>query len=504
MEHDNTRPSAGSYPEKSAPPQLSWNPSQQAAWEAINCGIQERQGGVVILGEAGTGKTALMYAFMASVDQHYIKTIYIANPTITFPALLKNISYALGLEIHTDFLSDMLLHLERLLTNTYKTQRHVALILDNAHSFSPTIFTNLWLLAQLKMADVNLIQLVLLGQPALAQQLAQYASPSLQRHLAVCVTLSPRLTTTPPPVLQRAGRTVWQKMLPVLAIAWQGVVQRMSNLPPTLPQLFAGVRTATRHYRGQLPVSRLRPLLAQARQYRPSWRAPDILAGWGRWRPRWEAALATGHSRGHQAMQYIVQHATGGYTHLRRCWLAACQAARPVSAHLLAYTLRQRRMRHMTKLWHTHSRPLALAGAAGLVLLAGLFWYTQRPAEITTPPANVGATAARQTPGLPAAPPPAVSTPTAPKQMASAAEAQSAVARLRTRFGGGTPTAAPAQNGEHIRRLQTRLKAAGFSPGPIDGVLGPQTRQALRQFQKANRLAATGELSQKTRQALGF
>jgi hypothetical protein len=203
-------------------------------------------------------------------------------------------------------------------------------------------------------------------------------------------------------------------------------------------------------------------------------------------------------------VQYIVQHATDGYTHLRRYWLAAYQAGRPVAAHLLAYTLRQRHMRDMAKLWRTHRLPMTLAGAAGLVLIASLVWYAQRPAEVTMPPADMGATAARQTPGRPAAPPPAVSTPAAPKPTASASEAQLAVERLRTRVSGNTPPATPAQHGEHIRQLQTRLKAAGFSPGPIDGVLGPQTRQALRQFQKANRLAATGELSQKTRQALGL
>jgi peptidoglycan hydrolase-like protein with peptidoglycan-binding domain len=58
--------------------------------------------------------------------------------------------------------------------------------------------------------------------------------------------------------------------------------------------------------------------------------------------------------------------------------------------------------------------------------------------------------------------------------------------------------------GEQIRLLQKRLYAAGFTPGPIDGIFGPRTRQAIRRFQKAHGLQATGRLNATTRQALGF
>ncbi len=33
-----------------------------------------------------------------------------------------------------------------------------------------------------------------------------------------------------------------------------------------------------------------------------------------------------------------------------------------------------------------------------------------------------------------------------------------------------------------IQQAQERLKARGFDPGPIDGVLGPQTRAALKLY----------------------
>jgi type II secretory pathway predicted ATPase ExeA len=58
--------------------------------------------------------------------------------------------------------------------------------------------------------------------------------------------------------------------------------------------------------------------------------------------------------------------------------------------------------------------------------------------------------------------------------------------------------------GALMRRLQERLSATGFDPGPIDGLYGPQTRQALSQFQKAYGLDTTGELNPATRKVLGL
>lgn len=51
-----------------------------------------------------------------------------------------------------------------------------------------------------------------------------------------------------------------------------------------------------------------------------------------------------------------------------------------------------------------------------------------------------------------------------------------------------------------VRQVQEHLKAAGFDPGPVDGSMGPQTQQALREFQEAQGLPATGRLDEETSQ----
>lgn len=53
-----------------------------------------------------------------------------------------------------------------------------------------------------------------------------------------------------------------------------------------------------------------------------------------------------------------------------------------------------------------------------------------------------------------------------------------------------------------VTEAQQALKEAGFDPGAPDGVLGPQTRQAIRDFQRDRGLRVTGDLDPATRQAL--
>jgi peptidoglycan hydrolase-like protein with peptidoglycan-binding domain len=50
--------------------------------------------------------------------------------------------------------------------------------------------------------------------------------------------------------------------------------------------------------------------------------------------------------------------------------------------------------------------------------------------------------------------------------------------------------------------VQRELAALGYYQGPIDGLSGPQTEDALRWFQAVNHLPVTGQIDGATVQAL--
>jgi peptidoglycan hydrolase-like protein with peptidoglycan-binding domain len=56
---------------------------------------------------------------------------------------------------------------------------------------------------------------------------------------------------------------------------------------------------------------------------------------------------------------------------------------------------------------------------------------------------------------------------------------------------------------DNIRKVQQALQEKGFDVGPIDGILGPKTKEAVRSFQDRYGMKASGELDNQTLFALG-
>ena len=55
-----------------------------------------------------------------------------------------------------------------------------------------------------------------------------------------------------------------------------------------------------------------------------------------------------------------------------------------------------------------------------------------------------------------------------------------------------------------VAALQIGLRAHGLNPGPVDGVRGPLTTNAVVSFQRRNEIRATGRVGRATRRALGI
>jgi hypothetical protein len=58
-------------------------------------------------------------------------------------------------------------------------------------------------------------------------------------------------------------------------------------------------------------------------------------------------------------------------------------------------------------------------------------------------------------------------------------------------------------SGSNIKEVQQALKDKGYDPGPIDGRMGAKTKEALKSFQSASNLSATGTLNSETAEKLG-
>ena len=56
---------------------------------------------------------------------------------------------------------------------------------------------------------------------------------------------------------------------------------------------------------------------------------------------------------------------------------------------------------------------------------------------------------------------------------------------------------------EKVRQVQQALQSKGHAAGPIDGIYGPLTASALREFQQAQGLTVSGRMDDQTLASLG-
>lgn len=64
------------------------------------------------------------------------------------------------------------------------------------------------------------------------------------------------------------------------------------------------------------------------------------------------------------------------------------------------------------------------------------------------------------------------------------------------------PRASALDHGD-TKKVQETLHDKGFYNGPVDGIMGHQTREAIRQYQKSEDMPVTGQLDGKTAEKLG-
>ena len=145
------------------------------------------------------------------------------------------------------------------------------------------------------------------------------------------------------------------------------------------------------------------------------------------------------------------------------------------------------------------SRVSTLKACAVLLLSAGLLFGCKPIFEKKPIPKDGGAAAPAAAAPAPAAPA------AAPAEIVTSLEEVVSIESL------GSGSAAPViDDGNDVvtvtpaimRKVQQALVNAGFNPGPVDGVSGAKTVNAIESFQKQNGIPA-GKVTKKTLRALG-
>ncbi len=158
-------------------------------------GVSGRKGLQISVGPIGTGKTTLLYCLQhilmhEASSQRPVRSAFVVNPTLSVDELFETIFDELeippvaGKPARLGTLHKLLLHY-------HKSSGAVVLIIDEAHLLTPGLMEEIRLLLNLDNYPINVLQVILCGQPELLPLLMKPELSALKQRIAVVSRLRP-------------------------------------------------------------------------------------------------------------------------------------------------------------------------------------------------------------------------------------------------------------------------------------------------------------------------
>jgi general secretion pathway protein A len=161
-------------------------PGHREALASILYGIRQRRGFVVLVGEAGTGKTTLLRAALNRLDKN-TKSAFLFNSDLPFLEVMALILDELGILPTVGKLTRILAfrRLNDFAISQFAAGGNVVIMVDEAQNYDPKTLEGLRLLSNVESGRHKMIQVVLSGQPELDHKLSKRAMQQFAQRISL-------------------------------------------------------------------------------------------------------------------------------------------------------------------------------------------------------------------------------------------------------------------------------------------------------------------------------
>jgi general secretion pathway protein A len=177
--------------EMSPGPRFLWlGEKHLEALATLKYGISEGKGFLLLTGDVGVGKTALIHRLINETDESKL-VAYIPNPGLE-PLDFFNI-LAIELEINQKFTSKgaFLIEFKKFLYKKHSEKKKVLLVIDEAQRLYHELLEEIRLLSNIELENRKLINIFFVGQPEFNQILLQTRNRALRQRIAVRYQVAP-------------------------------------------------------------------------------------------------------------------------------------------------------------------------------------------------------------------------------------------------------------------------------------------------------------------------
>ncbi len=174
----------------SDPAYLFLGKSHEEALAHLIYAVSEGEGFISIIGKRGVGKTTICRAFIERRDEN-IEVAYIFKSELSPEELLKRINTEFSISDATDDVKELIDALNSFLMQKRVEGKKVVLFIDDAQNLKEDALEQVRLLSNLETTRDKLLQIVLVGEPRLADMLGSYALRQIGQRVSVSYHINP-------------------------------------------------------------------------------------------------------------------------------------------------------------------------------------------------------------------------------------------------------------------------------------------------------------------------
>ena len=256
---------------------LFLTPTQKDALSSVIYGIESGCGFVALIARPGLGKTTLLFQTL-DILREKARLVFLFQTISTPVDLLRALLSGLGSPDMRGSLVEMQIKLKNVLAEQYSGGKRVVLVIDEAQNLDDSVLELVRMLSNFETASDKLIQIILAGQPQLAENIGSPELVQLRQRVSIFARLNPftadETTLYIAHRLKVAGYAsdmplFTKDALALIAQSSEGIPRNINNLCFNALSLGAALeqkpidRDIVRQVTADLDVGQLRPRFSQ-------------------------------------------------------------------------------------------------------------------------------------------------------------------------------------------------------------------------------------------------
>lgn len=213
---------------------LYLSPPHREALASLYYGIESGCGFLALIGKPGMGKTTLLFQLLEKF-RGQARTAFLFQTQCSSREFMRFLLAELGSESNEQDFVRMNDEFNKLLLQEARAGRRFVIVVDEAQNLSPSVLETIRLLSDFETPRAKLVQIILAGQPELADKLASRKLSQLRQRLSLMSGLTPLSMEESSKYIHHRLRIAGYSGAPLFEpAAMRAIVQFTEGIPRTI------------------------------------------------------------------------------------------------------------------------------------------------------------------------------------------------------------------------------------------------------------------------------